>query len=119
MSAGNGEMPQEAQGQPGQPQMMKINCAQCKSEMLVRTPAFRLFNFPDASGFVFTHTRVDKCPECGVVYICMLSGIDGEGHIMLAWTPVQTKESAIVAPTDKNMQSALEATSLANKLKTN
>lgn len=107
----------QAQQPPGQPPLMEVNCSQCNTPMQVRAPAFRPFNYPDISGILFSHTHMDKCPECGTQYLCMLGGIDPSLRIMLAWTPVQTKESAIIAPTEQNMKKAVNTNQIASKIK--
>jgi predicted RNA-binding Zn-ribbon protein involved in translation (DUF1610 family) len=106
--------------QPVQPQaMMKFNCPQCQSEVIGPSPIPRMFNAPEVSVITYTHAKLTKCPGCGTTYVCLLSGIDQEGKVNFAWTPVQTKQSAIAPGTDQNMKNALQTTELASKIKLN
>jgi hypothetical protein len=105
---------------PGMPQpipTMKITCAKCQGEMIVRIPQMRLFNAQDLSSITWVHNRLEKCPNCGAQYLNMLQGIDPEGRIQLSYVPVETNESAIVPPTDQNMAAAKANQEMANKMK--
>ena len=105
---------------PNQQPLMEIACTSCQTKMIVRQPIPRIFNAPDVSAIVFTHTRLDKCPQCGCPHLCLLSGIDPEGHVLFMWHPVEAKQPGILAPTPENMQSAMLAKQINDsKKKTN
>ena len=102
-----------------QPQMMVITCEQCKKEVYVHVPTFRVFNSADMSILGFTHTRVDRCQECGKAYLCLLApqGLDPEGRIVLNFVPVDSQPtSPIITPSKENMEAAKKAQELARDL---
>lgn len=104
---------------PG-PVMMEFKCSQCPDGKIVaQQPMLRFFNMPDLSGMIYVHNRVATCPQCGTAFVCLLNGLDPESRVLFMWTPVQTQQSAIAAPTDANMKSALAAQELASKVKLN
>lgn len=82
----------------------QFNCGQCSKPMAARMPAMRVYNFPEVSGVTLAHERVAKCAECGATYIPLIKGVTKEGVIELAWKIVQTGESVIKAPTQKEME---------------
>ena len=118
----DGEINMGSQAIPQQQQiMMQFNCPTCQGPVVGPQPQLRVFNAADVSAIVCTHTRITKCPGCGATYLCLIhpQGADQEGKIMFIWTPVQTKESAIVPGTQSNMKQAVDATDLGNKIKSN
>ena len=105
--------------QPQQVMMMRFNCSVCQGPMEVPQPILRVFNAPEMSMIAFEHARVRKCPGCGTAYVSILhpQGVDQEGKIMIMWTPLQTKESAIVPGTEGNMKQAMQAKEIGDKIK--
>lgn len=96
-----GGPPQQAPQIP----MHKFQCAtkECGTEIAARAPMPQIFNLATVSGLVFSHERITRCPKCGAAYICMISGLDQNGVLQLAWTPIQPQQSTIAQPTGQQI----------------
>jgi hypothetical protein len=98
-------------GGPAQPQqqipMHKFPCITvgCGMEISARAPIPQVFNLATVSGLVFSHERITRCPKCAAAYICMIAGLDGNGVLQLAWTPInQQQQSPIAQPTGQQIE---------------
>lgn len=96
-----------------------MKCVQCANDMNVKLPTPRIINQIDVSLLVFVHERLDKCPNCGTLYLIQISGIDQEGHLQLKWVKVIPKqeEQTILAPTTQNMKTAMMSDQIAKGVK--
>lgn len=98
------EKPNGQQTEPVQQVMVALcqfACVICKEQIAARIPPYRVFNFPDVSGVVMGHERLQKCGQCGAQYIALIGGVK-DAKIELVWRQVQTNETAIATPSNKN-----------------
>lgn len=84
--------------------MCQFKCGNCENQMVARVPPMRVFNFPESSGVIIAHERMAKCPNCGTVYVPLVGKVTEKGEIQLVWKPIPTKESAIMAPSFKDVE---------------
>ncbi len=66
-------------------QMCRFICGGCKTEMIGKIPALRIYNFPESSGAVMSHERYSKCPKCGAMYLPIIQAIAANGMMTFGW----------------------------------
>lgn len=99
------------------PPAQKMQCPKCGGDMFVAPASFRFTNFAEVSLMIVTHATPEKCPNCGARYVMRLAGFNENGGLNLAYAELVDKQSAIVAPTNENMQSALAARQISEAAK--
>jgi hypothetical protein len=94
----------------------EIECVDCHKQLKVRIPKPRIANAIDVTFIAFAHERLDKCPECGAVYIFNIDHIEPDGKLSLMWVKVSS-ESSIVPGTQNNLTQATQQDDVAKKIK--
>jgi len=89
-----------------QPEFANQPCPECKAQMAARIPKFSVFNSPTVSIVSATHERLDKCNECGSIFIPVIVGVTPNLQIVFQFKKIEAP-SGIVAPTQANMSQAV------------
>lgn len=108
----------ENEQKPQLAQAAEIECIDCHRKMMVRIPKPRLANAIDVTFIAFAHERLDKCPECGTVYVFNISHFEPNGQMIMTWIKLPT-EQTIVPGTQNNLAQALQQDDTAKKIKIN
>ena len=87
--------------------MCQFDCTSCGSKIAARIPPYRVYNFPECSGIVMGHERLQACPGCGAQYVALIGGVK-DAKIELVWKEVKTNASAIKAPSSKTTAGAMK-----------
>lgn len=72
--------------------MCQFGCSTCNSVVVARIPAMRVYNFPEVSGVVVGHERLQKCPKCQTMYVPLIKGVDNNGKIEWVWKPLPQQQ---------------------------
>lgn len=86
--------------------MCRFTCATCKSPVLARIPAIRIYNFPEVSGCTMSHERHTKCPKCDTAYVPIIQLITGDAKIQFGWrvvTKQQMKDTSSMTSLTENL----------------
>lgn len=83
----------------GQQAASQMPCQNCQQPLAVQPPVIRIQNFPELSLIMFSHPRLEKCPQCGSTFAIKIAGFNQQGGLEFALAEVKTNQSAIIAPT--------------------
>ena len=108
----------EVENKPQMNNVAEIECIDCHNKIKVRIPKPRIANAIDVTFIAFAHERLDKCPECGAVYIFNIDHIEPDGKLFPLWIKVQM-DSTIVPGTQNNLTQAMQQDDVAKKIKIN
>ena len=73
-------------------------CPNCQQPMAVNPPIIRIQNFPELSIVLFSHAKLEKCPQCGSTFAIAIAGFNQQGGLEFALKEIKTQQSAIIAP---------------------
>lgn len=94
----------------------EVTCPRCSGKMFAVIPQARVFDFPEFSGVIVSHERVETCPHCAANYIALIDRqeLAKIGTIPLIWRQVETNKSAVVPPSSAEIH-AVNVTSMGRK----
>jgi hypothetical protein len=119
MTEENNNQPQQPVPDAGRalPIAARFKCQNCQEEIVVKIPRPRILNSIDVTVIAFAHEKLDKCPNCGTAYTFAVSHFNSHGYMIPTWAKVETKQSSLIAPTEKNVKETLQMNNLASKVK--